>query len=256
MSRNGWKRDWCHLTSVEEMTAEAIQYLRANEPPEGYFVGFSGGKDSIVTLKRCQLAGVKHTAYYSCTRIDPPEVVKFIKKHYPDVVWLFPKESFWSAIKRKAPPLRNQRWCCDLLKKEPAKDIPLRVRIMGVRAEESAKRAGRPRSDRSKKYNVTFIKPIFYWKEWHVWELIEAHRLAYPDLYNEGFERIGCVVCPMMMHKNQAKVKMHRDRWPGMWKAFDHAIGEWFDKKRNESPEWRGHAAKEEYKAAYYRGFE
>ncbi len=42
---------------------ESIDFLRQNEPDEGYFVGFSGGKDSIVTLALCRMAGVKHTPY-------------------------------------------------------------------------------------------------------------------------------------------------------------------------------------------------
>ena len=57
------------------VVAEAIAYLREHEPPEGYYVGFSGGKDSICTLELCRMAGVKHEAFYSCTRIDPPEIV-------------------------------------------------------------------------------------------------------------------------------------------------------------------------------------
>lgn len=62
---------------MEDYEREACEFLREHEPPEGYYVGFSGGKDSIVTLALCKMAGVKHTAYYSCTRIDPPEVVRF-----------------------------------------------------------------------------------------------------------------------------------------------------------------------------------
>ena len=45
---------------------ESVAFLREHEPPEGFFVGFSGGKDSIVTLALCRLAGVRHTAFYSC----------------------------------------------------------------------------------------------------------------------------------------------------------------------------------------------
>jgi phosphoadenosine phosphosulfate reductase len=52
------------LFSLDVVTAEAIGFLRAHEPSEGYFVGFSGGKDSIVTLELCRMAGVKHQAYY------------------------------------------------------------------------------------------------------------------------------------------------------------------------------------------------
>ena len=39
--------------------AESIDFLREHEPPEGYFVGFSGGKDSITALELCRMAGVK-----------------------------------------------------------------------------------------------------------------------------------------------------------------------------------------------------
>lgn len=35
--------------------AESIAFLRDNEPPEGFFLGFSGGKDSIVLLKLCRV---------------------------------------------------------------------------------------------------------------------------------------------------------------------------------------------------------
>jgi hypothetical protein len=32
--------------TVAEMTEEAIAFLQQHEPEEGYFLGFSGGKDS------------------------------------------------------------------------------------------------------------------------------------------------------------------------------------------------------------------
>ena len=132
---------------TSDYIAESIAFLRENEPEEGFFVGFSGGKDSIVSLELCRIAGIKHQAFYSCTRIDPPEVVQFIKREYPSVTWLYPKTTMWEAIQKKAPPLRMQRWCCDVLKKEPARDHPLKHRIMGIRAEESVRRASRPKID-------------------------------------------------------------------------------------------------------------
>ena len=65
--------------TLDDFEREAISFLREHEPPEGYFVGFSGGKDSIVTLQLVRMSGVKHTPYYTCTRIDPPEMYRFIK---------------------------------------------------------------------------------------------------------------------------------------------------------------------------------
>lgn len=100
-----------HMVPLEKMVDESIALIVEHEPPEGYFVGFSGGKDSIVTLELARMSGCKHEAYYFCTGIDPPEVVKFIKQHYLSVKWLYPKMSFWTGIDRECtPPLKEWNW--------------------------------------------------------------------------------------------------------------------------------------------------
>ena len=62
----------------------AIKRLKAFEPPEGYFLAFSGGKDSQCVYHLAKMAGVKFDAHYNITSVDPPELVQFIKKKYPD----------------------------------------------------------------------------------------------------------------------------------------------------------------------------
>lgn len=227
--------------------AEAVDFLRQHEPPEGYFVGFSGGKDSICTLHLCKLAGVKHQAVYSCTRIDPPEMYAFIKQNYPDVQWMFPKTSVYSQIVKWMPPLRHTRWCCDFLKKNPSKDHPLKHRVMGIRAEESVSRASFPRIDFHKKYKQTLYKPIFHWPEWVIWEAIEAWKLPYPSLYDEGFHRIGCVVCPFILGTSQCE--RNQKRWPGIWKAYEKAVKRWW-KERGKGRE----GSAEEFWNTYVQG--
>ena len=61
----------------------AIDRLQAFEPQEGYYVADSGGKDSTCVVKLCEMAGVKFDAHYHATTIDPPQLVRFIRKHHP-----------------------------------------------------------------------------------------------------------------------------------------------------------------------------
>lgn len=250
-----FKRNQTNLFSVDYMEKEAIDFLRENEPEEGYFVGFSGGKDSICTEKLCVLSGVNHKTYHSFTGLDAPEVVQFIKKEYPHVEFLFPKERFWSAIKHKSPPLRMSRWCCDLLKESSGiKQVPeLKKCVFGMRAEESPKRAKHGRV--SKFRGQTVYRPIFKWTEYHVWEFIKKHNLPYPSLYDEGFDRIGCVICPFIMGKSKAcmaKRKESMERWPLMWKAFKNSISSWIESK---GEDWTGDDFETYYKK-YLNGFE
>lgn len=217
-----------HMVPLEKMVEESIAFIRKHAPPEGYFVGFSGGKDSIVTLELVRRSGVKHEAYYNCTGIDPPEVVKFIKQHYPYVKWLYPKYSFLGGIKIEGmPPTRIARWCCDVLKKDPSKNIPLSHRLVGIRAEESHIRKSRGKMSKVGKQLI--LKPIFDWKEWHIWDFIDQNSLPYPSLYDEGFGRIGCIICPFLTPRQH---QQHRERWPKFYELFEKKVREWFDSGR------------------------
>jgi 3'-phosphoadenosine 5'-phosphosulfate sulfotransferase (PAPS reductase)/FAD synthetase len=122
----------------------AIKRLKAFEPPEGYYVAFSGGKDSQCIYHLCQMAGVKFDAHYNVTSVDPPELVKFIKTHYPDVKFEHQHDkngkpiTMWSLIpEQRMPPTRLARYCCAKLKETNGKG---RYTVTGVRASESVSR--------------------------------------------------------------------------------------------------------------------
>ena len=73
--------------SNSDIVQTAINRIREHEPEEGYYLAFSGGKDSICCYHLAKMAGVKFTAYYNMTTIDPPQVTRFIRENYPDVEW-------------------------------------------------------------------------------------------------------------------------------------------------------------------------
>lgn len=195
----------------------AIELLQEFEPPEGYFLAFSGGKDSVVIKKLAEMAGVKFRAHYSVTTIDPPELTRYIKKHHPDVVRDIPKKSFFEQLIKKGYPTRQQRWCCELLKEN--KGVGDLV-LTGVRAAESSKRAKRKQveicnRDPRKRY----LHPIFDWTDEDVWEFINQHSLPYCELYDQGWHRVGCLFCPM-----NTKRKEHAERYPSVTRALVRAF--------------------------------
>ena len=141
----------------------AIQRLQSFEPPEGYWVAFSGGKDSQCVYHLCKLAGVKFDAHYTVTSVDPPELVRFIKSNYPDVSFDIPHDAdgkpitMWSLIaSHTLPPTRKVRYCCASLKEPGGAD---RFVVTGVRWAESPNRKathglvdlqGKPKTTRAK----------------------------------------------------------------------------------------------------------
>ena len=130
---------------LKDKVSVAIQRLQSFEPSEGYYVAFSGGKDSQCVYHLCVMAGVKFDAHYSITSVDPPELVKFIKQNYPDVK--IERQHYddgkpitmWSLIRNNAmPPTRQVRYCCKRLKEPGGKG---RIVVTGVRWKESVNRA-------------------------------------------------------------------------------------------------------------------
>lgn len=58
---------------------QSIDFLRKLETDDPYSLGFSGGKDSVVILDLAERAGVRFTATYANTTVDPPGTISFIK---------------------------------------------------------------------------------------------------------------------------------------------------------------------------------
>lgn len=107
----------------------------------GYFLAFSGGKDSQALLHIAQLAGVKYTGHMNLTSVDPPEVIRFVKQNYPEVELTKPKASIYHiAVEKTLLPTRRVRWCCNEYKENAGAG---KVTLIGIRHQESMRRSKR-----------------------------------------------------------------------------------------------------------------
>lgn len=191
-------------TFCSDIVEEAICLLKEHEPPEGYYLAFSGGKDSIVIHDIAVRSGVKFEARFSKTTVDPPEVLEFIKTNYPNAIWEKPKKSMFQIIvEHGTPPTRFRRYCCRELKEIGGRGKTV---ILGIRAAESANRKKRKPWEESRvdkgKY---FCNPILSWKDNDVWEYIRSRGLPYPSLYDQGRTRIGCILCPLQSKRGRIR---------------------------------------------------
>lgn len=213
--------------------ADAIALLRKYEPPEGYYLCFSGGKDSVVTYSLAVRAGVKFDAHHNVTTVEPPELRKFIRDFYPDVVDEHPPMTMYQLIvKKRIPPLRMARYCCEYLKERGGRG---RTKLTGIRAQESARRAKRPQIDKARHDNTLFVHVIRDWSEQDVWQYIRENNLPYCKLYDEGFKRIGCVLCPFESPDN---IQRDVQRFPGIVEYYKRACRKSFEVHRDKMYKW------------------
>lgn len=177
----------------------AIERLRTFEPQEGYYLAFSGGKDSCVLKHLADQAGVKYDSHYAVTTIDPPDLIYFIREHHKDVKFRRKDEPLLHKMVRKGYPTRKVRWCCEYLKEKAGTG---RIVLTGIRWDESARRKKRKmvegcQTDPTKK----FLHPIIDFTHDDIWEYIKLYDLPYCKLYDMGFKRLGCLFCPMANQK-------------------------------------------------------
>jgi phosphoadenosine phosphosulfate reductase len=229
MMFDGTPLDEWTLFTMREVARETDGPLRGGKP---WHVAYSGGKDSTVLLDLVKRSGVPFETYYAFVPIDPPELRRFIfdqmklPQNRLHVRW--PKDSFISAArKRGIMPLRNRRWCCEIFK-EHATATGGAI-LTGIRWAESAMRRKQPmRKGCTRKGGGVFFHPIIGWTNSDVWTYIREQNLPYCQLYDEGWKRLGCVLCPMTRNTKQEIA-----RWPFAEKVWRQICQATFDRRRD-----------------------
>ena len=238
-----------------ELLQKAEKLALKYDADDGYYLAFSGGKDSQALYHIATLAGVKFQAHMNFTSVDPPQVIRFVRKYYPDVITHAPEKSIYQlAIEKGILPSMKIRWCCDDLKESASAG---KVTLIGIRKSESVRRSKRHEVEISnrkfsgdldafsewqikelekreaklrrklkregKKINEDefslrkdrevrcingqdkiLISPIFEWTVRDVWYFLnEVVKVPHCELYDMGYTRIGCILCPMSQHKQK-----------------------------------------------------
>ncbi len=178
-------------------------------------------------------------------------------------------KTMWSLIvKNGTPPTRLIRYCCRELKEV---SVPKRFIATGIRQSESSARKirssfetrAKKKSDAIRKsyedtkevfedskvrdeiWDCTFIKnakenkdlicnPILHWTDEDIWAYIREKKLNVNPLYNKGYKRVGCILCPNST--KEEKIKMIKDfpKYKDNYiKAFDRMIAK---RKREGKP--------------------
>ena len=137
-SSEGLRKKMLHSVELLQKAEKiALNYDAEN----GYYLAFSGGKDSQALFHMTQLAGVKFCGHMNLTSVDPPEVIRFVKKNYPEVELIKPGKSiFQNAIEKQILPTMRVRWCCAEYKETAGAG---KVTLIGIRKAESSRRAKR-----------------------------------------------------------------------------------------------------------------
>ena len=248
---------WRKMEHTIELLQKAERLALTYDKEDGFYLAFSGGKDSQALFHMAELAGVKFKGHINWTSVDPPQVIRFKRKHYPEVVEHKPKKSIYDlAIDRGILPSMRIRWCCADLKESAGTG---KVTLIGIRKEESTRRAKRhevevsdkrfsgnldefeqwrkaeiaKREERlikkmkreGKKVNEDefslqsdnevrcingkdsiLMSPIFEWTERDVWTFLnEVVCVPHCELYDQGYKRIGCILCPMSQHRQKVR---------------------------------------------------
>jgi phosphoadenosine phosphosulfate reductase len=195
-------------------------------------VSFSGGKDSLVVLNIARKAVRKLTAFFADTGLEFPETVEYVERFTREAGIELKVEKAGDAFGENfpafGPPAKDFRWCCKVCKLGPISHFLSAgevITIDGKRRYESFQRGGIGAVERNPFVpGQTSIYPVRDWRAIEVWLYIRMEHLPYNPLYDQGFERIGCWLCPSAL---QAEYLRMRELHPDKFNAWQEKLHAW-----------------------------
>lgn len=174
-----------------------------------FVVNFSGGKDSTAVLLAMRESDIPHRVVFADTGWEVPQVyehVALVERLLGIVIERVGVPGGMVAkIRQNARfPSRQQRWCTRELKIEPLIEFHERIQeqeqtdtvaVLGIRAEESERRARAKAFEFSADLGHFVWRPILGWTIADVLEIHHRHNVPVNPLYRLGFNRVGCMPC-------------------------------------------------------------
>lgn len=212
------------------------------------YIGFSGGKDSVVLLDLChKVLPLDVPVVFSDTDMELPDTYRvwkkiqsrYIGRPFLKVAAKTPALENWRLF---GPPSQALRWCCSVHKSTPAilalkdwigKKSIKTLAFVGVRGEESLRRSGYDDiGDGLKSQSQVNAMPILAWSAHELWIYIFEHGLVLNEAYRKGLPRVGCLMCPMSSDRQSDLIRTH---YPEPVELFANAIRDTIDREFSSS---------------------
>jgi len=164
----------------------------------------SGGKDSTALMLSLREAEVPFRAVFADTGWEARETYEYLdllREKIGPIDVVRPKRDMIESIRHRAGfSSRMQRWCTRELKLTPLRAYHdalgvETVNAMGVRGEESARRAAMAEWADDEEWGGYVWRPLIAWKVEDVIAIHHRHGVPLNPLYHQGFDRVGCWPC-------------------------------------------------------------
>jgi 3'-phosphoadenosine 5'-phosphosulfate sulfotransferase (PAPS reductase)/FAD synthetase len=182
-----------------------------------FIVNVSGGKDSTATILAMREASIECRYVFSDTGWEMPqtyEYIEYLERKLAITIDRVGKRGGMIGMIKSERSFPNNRvsWCTDKLKIRPLRRYfehvaestdTETVSVVGIRAEESTRRAEMPEFQFDDRWGGYVWRPIHRWLIADVLAIHHRHGVDVNPLYRLGFNRVGCAPC-----KNSIKAEI------------------------------------------------